>query len=298
MWVTAALTSAMLFATVHIIDEYCVDHILEKPYIGVITSALASMVAFLSLPFIVPIVGSMQFPSGKIVVYCLAAGALIQVNQALYFKALSYSEAGTVAGYWNMVPAFLPFISYLVFGEVLELNNYRGIYLIVLASLGLCLLDKKTDDNTSAFLLILMGVTLQIVALLLMKQIFKEAAFYSGFLLITSGMIIVGLLPLALKSVRRTFLSNFDELGQAMHLFIIVEIINLAAYGALQKSIQMGGNPSLVAAIDATTPGFAFLFSVLFLLFTRKFGNTASQSKLTLRFVNVGVMFMGVWLVA
>ncbi len=298
MWLTIALLSAIFFGIVHVMDSYCVDHVLEKPFIGMITSAIASSVVFLAIPFTLPILVPIQMPSIKIIVFCLSAGALIQINQALYFKALSYSEAGTVAGYWNMVPAFLPIVSFFYFGEVLEDSNYIGLYLIVMASVGLCLLDNKTKGSFVAFLLILFGTSLQITALLLMKIIFDEIQYFVGFILITTGMILMGLSPLMLQNFRRVFVSNLTKLAPAMHLFIIVEIVNLLAYGFLEKAIHIGGNPSLVAAIDATTSGFTFIFSIFFFFVSKKFGDIRSQENLGLKFINVGVMVMGVLMVS
>jgi uncharacterized membrane protein len=301
VWITIGLVSAICFAAVHIVDEYCVEEILDKPHIGVITSALASVSVFLAIPFILPAIGQVESPTSTNILLCLLVGTLIQTNQALYFKALSYSEAGTIASYWNMVPALLPMISYIVFGKVLQTDHYQGIYLIVLASLSLCLLDTKSSGNFIALFLIMSGVLLQVIAFLLMEVIFNTTHFYAGFLLITIGMILAGLSPLILKKTRNTFLSNWKRIAESIHIFIGIEIINLIAYGALQRSIQLSNDASLVAAIDATAPGFAFLMS-LFLLYQKKKRSAVnlgtSKITLSLRFINVGIMILGVWMIS
>lgn len=298
MWLAVALFSAICFATVYVVDEYCVDNILQKPYMGVITSALASISIFFAIPFTLPIVKVIHFPENADLLLCLIVGVIIQINQGLYFKALSYSTAGTIAGYWNMVPALLPILSYLFLGSVLELDQYRGIYLIVLASIGLSALDTKSTENIFALLLMLVAVVLQVTALLLMAYIFKRVDFHSGFLSITTGMIVAGVFPLLMPSVRRSFSQNYQKLSSSINIFIGVEIMNLVAYGSLQKSIHLSGEPSLVAAIDGTAPGFAFIFSMLF--FKNKVRNIASKhyQTLFLRLTNICVMVLGVWMVS
>lgn len=301
MWIAISLVSAVCFAVVHLVDEYCVDEILDKPHLGTITSALASVSVFFAVPFVLPAIGKFEAPVGSNILLCLIVGTLIQINQALHFKALSYSEAGTIASYWNMVPAILPIVSYIIFGKVLEVSHYQGIYLIVLSSLGLCLLDTKSSGNFIALFLIMSGVILQVFAFLLMEIIFKSTHFYVGFLFITSGMILTGLSPLVLKKTRKAFQCNLSRIVQSLHIFICIEIINLVAYGALQRAIQLSSEAALVAAIDATAPGFAFLISLFFLnnkWFLRKRKMYKSNNTFYLRFINVGIMAFGVWMIS
>ena len=57
MWIQYALFSSFLWAIVHILDEYCVDNIFSKPWLGVVTSSGISAGIFLVLPFLnIPVV--------------------------------------------------------------------------------------------------------------------------------------------------------------------------------------------------------------------------------------------------
>jgi drug/metabolite transporter (DMT)-like permease len=141
MWLIFGLAAPLLWALVHILDEYCVDHLFEKPWMGVVTSAAASAIAFIGLPFILFYVDFSTF-SLQLFLAAIIAGLFIQVSQGFYFTALSYSEAGIVAGYWNMIPALLPVASFIIFGQILSLNQYIGIVILIIASTALCLIDR------------------------------------------------------------------------------------------------------------------------------------------------------------
>ena len=107
MWLVFALMAPFFFAVVHVLDSYCVSDIFEKPWVGGLTSSLATVVVILmAMPFVLPFI-EWSLPPSKIILLALLAGGLIQASQFLYFQALSYSEAGIVAAYWNMIPAIL-----------------------------------------------------------------------------------------------------------------------------------------------------------------------------------------------
>src|SRR3989338_7051364 len=149
MWVLYALTAAVFFAVVHLLDEYCIDEIFEKPWIGVITSALASLVVLIPLPFILPFVG-WQWPTYSILLLAISAGALIQVSQLLYFNALANTNAGIVAAYWNIIPAILPILSYFIFGRIFTPNQYIGIVILIFSSnlIALAFAQKSIKEGS------------------------------------------------------------------------------------------------------------------------------------------------------
>jgi uncharacterized membrane protein len=124
MWIQYALFSSFLWAVVHILDEHCVDNIFSKPWLGVITSSGISAGIFLLVPFLnQPII----IPRWDVLLVCVFTGAIIQLSQVYYFRALDCSDSGTVSAYWNLTPTFLPVISYWLFGYIITGNNYIGI---------------------------------------------------------------------------------------------------------------------------------------------------------------------------
>jgi drug/metabolite transporter (DMT)-like permease len=181
MWLLFALMSPFFWAIVHVLDAHCVERVFDRPWMGVITSALTSLVVVLIIPFAIPFV-SWQVPRWEIVLLALLAGAVIQLSQAFYFQALDYSEAGIVAAYWNMTPALLPIASFVVLNKVLGGWRYLGIAILILASVSFCLLDTNFKARWRSFLLMVLASGLQVGALLLEKHVFEEGTFF-GFCL-------------------------------------------------------------------------------------------------------------------
>jgi len=296
MWLLFALLSPLFWAIVHVLDRHCVERVFNRPWMGVITSALASLVVFLSVPFAL---GFMEWrlPPWEIVGFALLAGALIQLSQGFYFQALEYTEAGIVAAYWNMTPALLPLASYLALGKVLAGWHYVGIALLVVSSVCFCLLDTNARGRWQSFFLMLAASLIQVAALLIEKRVFDGGAFFMGFLLITVGIIVTGAAPLLIPSVRAAFIGNMATLRPAIPMIVGIEIANLIALLMSQRAISLG-DPSLVAAVESSIPAYTFVLAVLLLAMTKRFGDDEARHWLPFKLALVVVMAVGVWRVS
>jgi uncharacterized membrane protein len=292
MWIQYALLSSFLWAIVHILDEHCVDKIFSKPWLGVITSSGISAGIFLLVPILnVPVV----IPDWDLLAICLLAGATIQLSQFFYFRALDCSDSGTVAAYWNLTPIFLLVISYWLFGYFITVNNYFGIILLLIGSVGLCAIDKFSNRWDTLYLMSI-AAGLQTIVVTIEKYIFDRTDFFGAFLSITAGIIISGLATLAIEKVRSTLIADLYLIQQALPVFITIEIINLTALYTGQTAVKLGV-PVLVSAIEASTPAFAFGISLLIATCKRRIDRETNR-KLPIKWGLVAVMMGGVWLIS
>lgn len=295
MWIQYALFSSLLWAIVHVLDEHCVDKIFSKPWLGVITSSGISAGIFLLVPILkIPIV----IPQWDLLVICLVTGAVIQLSQFFYFRALDFSDSGTVAAYWNLTPIFLLIISYWLFGYFITANNYLGIALLLIASIGLCAIDRFSNRWDTLYLMSI-AAGLQTIVVTIEKYIFDRTDFFGAFLSITTGIIISGLASLLLKEVRSTLVVDLPKIKQALPIFIAIEVVNLVALYTGQIAVKLGV-PVLVSAIEASTPAYAFGLSLLIALWKRRIDLQPlreTKRKLSLKWGFVGLMIMGVWLI-
>lgn len=296
MWILFALLTPVFWSFVHVMDSHCVDEVFEKPWMGMIIGSITSSIVLVLAPFVVPYLVANPIPA-EVVIKALVAGCLIQLSQLFYFKALAYSEAGIVAAYWNMVPALLPVVSFFILNDILGLNEYIGIAILILGSIMFCLLDSGLNTRWQTFSLMLVAAMLQVGALLLEDMVFEHARFIDGFFLNTLGLIIMGLLPLLFRRARQAFVRNATKLKTAIHMFFGIELLNLFALATSQRAISLG-NPSLVAAVETTVPAYTFLLSIVFLKIYPKFGDTESLRHLLMKFFLVSLMALGVFLVA
>ncbi|OGJ63705.1 hypothetical protein A3C37_02910 [Candidatus Peribacteria bacterium RIFCSPHIGHO2_02_FULL_53_20] len=296
MWVFLALAAAVCFAVVHLLDEYCIDEIFERPWIGVITSAVASLVVIAPLPFVLPIIG-WEWPSNSIMLLAIGAGILIQISQLLYFNALANTNAGIVAAYWNIIPAILPILSFSIFGNILTPYQYIGIVILIFASNMMLLSDHNLETRTSAFIFMVGASLLQAISYLIQDFVYENTQYVTGFTLLTCGIILVGVIPLIFTKVRSVLAIRSGLLNSSFKLFICIEIINLAALAFAQKSIQEG-IPSLVAAVETTMPGFTFIIGLLIVSFFKVKYDTQVFLNLWKKYLALSMMILGVYLVS
>lgn len=297
MWLAFALSAPLFFAAVHILDSFCVEDIFDKPWLGMITSSMASVIIFAPLPYFLPFI-TWEWPSLNVVLLALLAGALIQISQGLYFQALAYSEAGIVAAYWNMIPAFIPILSFIFFKEVLRPSAYIGISILIFTSSYILIIDSNRDFRFKSLYLMIVACFMQAISYLLLDYTYIESTFLVVFYLMTIGLIISGIAPLIYKPVRLVFCKNLNELIPATKFFIAIELANLIALACAQKAVDLG-NPSLVAAIETTIPAFIIVISIFMLGLTNgKFGDTRTRKKILHKFAAITAMVIGVMLIS
>lgn len=296
IWIVLGLLAAFLFALVHVMDSYCVEGIFDRPWMGMITSSVASLIVFVPLPFLMPFL-QWHIPPWQIVAFALLAGACIQLSQALYFQSLSYSEAGIVSAYWNMIPAIIPLMSFILLHEVLSFREYTGIAVLIMASTYLLLLDSSVVMRMRSFLLMLVACILQSCAYLLLDQVFVIIPYLQGFVLMTAGLVITGMLPLLFHTIRKQLVQNLPSLLPNTFFFLSIEIINLLALAAAQKAVDIG-TPSLTSGIETTMPGFVLILSLIGCAAGWKIGDSRTRIRLPWKLSAVGIMAIGVLLLS
>jgi drug/metabolite transporter (DMT)-like permease len=294
MWLFYALLGPPFWALVHILDSHCVGNVFDRPWMGVITSSLATaVIAAFALPLILPHL-EWQLPEWHIIALAILAGGLIQLGQGFYFQALEKTEAGIVAAYGNFTPTLLPLVSYFVMGDVLQPWHYVTIGVLVLASICFCLIDVSRHGRWDSVILMLLASTVQVSVIVIEKYIFVHSAFLSSFMFIIIGVVLSGVLPLLLASnVRKAFGKNLHKLKPLAPLFICIEFANLVALYMSQRAIDLG-SPSLAAAMETTVPGYTFLLTILLLSLKHRFGNEEAKYRLRTKLILVGIMTAGV----
>ena len=295
-WLVLALISPVFWAIVNVLDSYCVDEVFDRPWVGMITSALAMLAAlpFLAVGLIFTGVSPM---SAETVGLCVLSGFVFMASQFLYFKVLSVTESGIVAAYWNMIPLFLAVVSFLLLEERLTEARYAGIAVLILASVAFCLLDGSLESRWSSFWMMFAGAWLQVAYFLVQKQVFAISPVYQAFLLITLSMVVAGLSTLLLPRCRRIFRGNWPRIRPTLRLLFGIEVANLIAIATGQYAVSYG-MPSLVSAVEASLPAYTFVLSLVLFAVTRKYGEQEARQWLPAKFLLVTAMVFGVWLVS
>ncbi|CAD6875453.1 EamA family transporter [Methylomonas fluvii] len=293
MWLFYAFLGPPFWALVHILDSHCVGNVFYRPWMGVITSSLATMFILLLGLCILPLV-EWQFPDWHYIALALLAGGLIQLGQGFYFQALEKTEAGIVAAYGNFTPTLMPLASYYLMGDVLQPCYYLAIGVLVLASICFCLIDVSRQGNGHSIVLMLMASTAQISAILIEKFVFSHITFFMGFVTIIFGVALSGVLPLVVvPSVRKAFRCNLPKIKPLAPLILGIEIANVIALYFSQRAVDLG-SPSLAAAMETTVPGYTFVLGILMFSLKHRYGNEAACYRLRTKLVLVGIMTAGI----
>lgn len=296
MWLFFALLAPLLFAVVHVMDSYCVEDIFEKPWMGMVTSAIASTVIFLPLPYLLPIL-NWGWPAWHIIILAVAAGILIQISQGLYFQAHGYSEAGIVSSYWNIIPVFVAIISYVYLGDILSLSEYIGVIILIAASTQMLLVGKHIKFGLMTLALMTAASFLQAISYVILDVVFAQISFGQAYCLMTVGLILAGIVPLFFSNVRQAFKKNATIINREGKMFLFIEIVNLLALASAEKAIDLH-NPTIVSAVETTMPAFTFAISILLLASTGKYGDVRSRINLHKKIFAVALMCVGVFLIS
>lgn len=297
MWLFATVLASLCYAFLNVLDEYYITYVFEKPWMGTVVSAMASTVAFVTIPMFLPLaVGTL--PSVEVIVYGLLAGTIIQANQTLYFYALRDAEVGIASAYWTLSPVVLLFVNYLFFDERLSVVHYAGIVILLTSAIIFCLSDSNAEKRAQSLLIGLLGAGINVVEYLLFQQVFEQTSFFMGFQLINIGVVASGLLPLLFRRARTSLLRHSHMLVRLTKIFIILEVIHVIAYGSLAYGVKMG-TTSLVSAVEASTPGMTFILAIAsFHFISRHTAHKHVLRRLPLKFGGVALMIFGIYLVS
>ncbi|MBY0112939.1 MAG: EamA family transporter [Phycisphaerales bacterium] len=291
-WLVLALSSAALWAIVHVLDAYCVSRVYERPYMGTIMGGLMTLGLLPALAL--GLVGSGWQPmTGEAWFLALLCGLAYMTTQWMYFVALDSCESGIVSAYWNSLSFFLPLASYVILGETLPPLVYIGIALVAGTSVGFAILDQNATHRWKAFFLMQAAVLLQVAYFLLQDRLFKTCPTYQGFIVISVFIGLVGAAPLLMRPCRETFRRNWPTVRPALKFLVLIELTNSAAVACSQFAVA-NGRPSLVAAAEATMPAFTFFFSLVLFWATRHYGEEEAKHRFWLKLLLTGVMAYGV----
>jgi uncharacterized membrane protein len=296
MWLFFSLLSPLFWAIVHVLDEHCVDTLLARPWMGVVTSALASVIVYVPLAVLLSFT-QWELPSWPLILLGFAIGALIQLAQAFYFAALSHSEAGIVAAYWNLTPAFLPVVSFLLFKQILGPLEYLGIVILILSSTWMCLLDSNVTTRLHPPALMTVASAIMVAVFLMENYLYRHSFFLISFLFVMTGLIVTGVMPLAFTRVRGSFRASLHTIAPAWKIFLGIEAANLLALTSSQLAMKLG-IPSLVSAVQTMVPVYTFILSLILFNRTERFGAAETLDKLPWKISSVFLMIIGVLLVS
>lgn len=291
-WFYVALLSPALFAVVNILDDNLLRSVYRTPFFGAIVSGLFSLLPLISLFFV-----TITIPPLPILLLCLLIGFLTVSYYLFYFKGLSLDAPSIVISLFNMSPAFVPFLAYVFLHETLEVNEYIGFIVILLASVGISVIEIKKLKFSPALYPIAFASFMYAIIAILQKYIYSFVDFWSGYIFISIGLGLGAIFYMVFFKEGRAFPKEFKRIFKKwIFIFVIVELIGISAELSINYAISQGP-VSLVKVIEGIQPMYVLLFAILFFPFFPKYFREATHGNIAKKIFFMGLMLVGLYFV-
>lgn len=267
-WILIALAAQFLNASVTLLDKYLIaSKSVSRPVVYAFYISILSGVTVAILPF-----GLVGWPTLNVIWLSLATAFAYVFSILFLYKSLALADASDVAPVMGAMTAIATlFFSSLILSSGLTSNFLSGF---VLLTAGTVLMSYFRFNWRSAFYVLLAGILFGLSSVIV-KMVFNETDFWTGFFWSRMGNVAGAVFLLAWPDFRRAILQNISS-SSAKTKFLVVANKALAGLAFLFILLAISlGDVSVVNAIGGTQ----FVFLILFaLLFTKKFPNYFFES--------------------
>ncbi|HNP61645.1 MAG TPA: hypothetical protein PKM72_12450 [Nitrospirales bacterium] len=261
-WMSMALLTPALWAVSCIIDVCFVgERIFRFPSDGPIISGL-----FCVLPFFVLAteVGGWEPVTLRTSWPALLAGACYFLHLYFVFRALfTMNDASCSETFNTLSVLFVPVMAFVLLGERLDPIYY---FAIVLALGGIFVLIRYHLSGVHRHAVVLLTVAVLCISLTMVLQawVFEQMGYWNGVVLFSLGTFLTALIVGGVQRRRRQrILGLCWRFGG---IFLVAELLQLAAVLASQRATAIGPSVSIVAVVECSLPLFVMVFSAGLLL--------------------------------
>jgi drug/metabolite transporter (DMT)-like permease len=228
----------------------------------------------------------------------LTAGLMPLTAFWFYSKALITEEVSRIATLFQLIPVFVVFLSVIFLNEILGIQRYLGIGLIVTASILISY--KKADKNPfSGALKFMIPFGIVIAAYTITdKTLLGYLDYWTVFFWNLLGTFLGALFLLALPKPRTEITKTVATIGKkAVFTTFIGE--GLYVIGTICSLIALSlTDASLASSLFGLQPFYVFFYTIILSLFLpRILKEKINKETLLLKASAVALMFTGTWLI-
>ena len=244
--------------------------------------------------FVAPV--SFSFPYA---VFAMAVGLLPLLAFWFYTKALMVEEISRITPLFQFIPIFVVFLSAVFLDEILSVQKYFGIALVVVTSI-LISYRKSGNGNSlsSAFKLMIPFSLILSVYTILLKYLLGYLDYWSIFFWMIIGSFFGVLVLLSFPKPRREFVETVPAIGGRT---FVVALAGESVYvlGLICSLIATSlGYVSLVSALSGLQHFFVFVYMLVLSVFVPKIlKEEIGREVIALKISAIALMFVGTWLV-
>ncbi len=265
IFLIASLLSAVFFGVAVLIESQLSNRTFKHPttmifYISLMNAVFLPLVLFVGLPTI---------PSVWAFGCYVILAAIDVVYLYPFYMSMKVIDTSIVAALFSLGKITIPFMTFLLLGEKLFLEQYIGFVIIVLASVALSIKGNRVPKLNKAFWYMLFASFLRAFYVVLEKYVLEIDDNWINMVIYPS--VISGLMPFAFllfAKWRKDIVKNFPPYVHQFGVFAINEF--LCFVGGVCVVYGLSGISAVVStAITSTQPIFMLAISYFLL---KKYG--------------------------
>lgn len=293
-WLVFALLSPAFWGLNNVFNKFLMVKKFQGYYSLVSYLNLLDLFFGAIIYFFAPI--SWSFPY---VFFAMAVGLLPLLAFWFYTKALMVEEISRITPLFQFIPIFVVLLSAIFLNEILSLQKYFGIALIVVTSIVISYRKAGNGNSlSSAFKLMIPFTFILSVYTILLKYLLGYLDYWSIFFWMIIGSFFGILVLLSFSRPRREFIETIPGIGGRT---FVVAFIGECAYvlGVICSLIATSlGYVSLVSALSGLQHFFVFVYMLLLSMFVPKILKEEINKRVVILKVSaIALMFVGTWLV-
>lgn len=295
-WLYLALLAPLLYAAVNLLDDNLLRFIYKTPLVGAAISGVFGVVPAL----LIWVLGWGSLSLGlDMVLLSLAAGFLVVVSYFFYFKGFESANPSVVAALLSLSPVLIPFAAHFIVDERLTATEIAGFAIVIGAAFAYTLTDVKKFAISKALMPVLTAAVIVDIVSVTNKYVYQRADFYSAYIYFSLGMLLGGIMFMALHHLRHEKISPKKLYKQKSSILILglsaVELLNLAAEFAHDRAISLG-SVSLVNALENLQPLYVLLIAAALYPVWPKYFREADEGGMKIKFILSLIMIGGIYI--
>ena len=265
LWLIAAISAYLILSIVFTIDKYLLGGGLPNPKIYAFYVGILGILVLFLIPFV-----DFSIPEFSQIILAFLSGAIYVYDLFWFYKALSTYEASRI------VPAIGALVPLFTFGlvfvfsfgkETLSFTGFIALLLLISGSV-LITLEKKKFINLKSLRISAITAFLFSLSFILAKYVYLEQSFWSAFIWLKIGGILMALSFLSSKEVKKGVFRTKTFQGKIATLFLFNQ--GMGALANILQNWAIALAPLVYVSIINALQGvqYAFLFLItLFLSF-------------------------------
>ena len=262
-WVFFAFFGTFLFALSSIIDKITISNYFKKPTFQIASGLLYDSIAIGLLFLVTKIV----IPSNEILIAGIACGLCLLIALYLFYKAIASGEVSVVMISYQIIPVFVLILATVFLKEVLSLNQYIGMALLLIGSLIVSIEKTESFKLKKASIFIIISALFFSINQILYKFMVDRIDPANAFFWSQAIFPIIFLGIFAFNS--KYFIETIKNSKKGVVLDILSEFATLGGRYAATIALA-GGFVILVSGIISTLPLMVFILAtILSILFPK-----------------------------